>query len=104
MFDFERCHGNGEAYKKYKSIKSKFTDEFIGLTREIMIETYIREQMNRPGLYTDRDYVNLKNTWRSVANELGVLYEYPYSMDTFIPGHPDAALVARVAKCRLGID
>lgn len=102
MSQFERCHGNGEAYKKYKAIESKFTEEFNTLTFELMVETYIRDQM-RNKVMSDRDYTNLNNIWRSIAEELGVLKSYPYPMNQFVPGHPRAQDVAREGKKRLGI-
>lgn len=99
---FERCHGGGSAYEAYKKIEHKFTDEFRVLTLELLVETYLRSQMDSPQL-TDREFVNCKNIWRSIAEELGVLGTYPYTQDGFPHAHPMAKDASTIAKQRLGI-
>lgn len=101
---FERCHGNGESYKAYKAIEHKLTDEFQNLTFELMVETYIRKQMNHRGLMQDRDYQNGQNIWRSISEELGILGKYPYPIIEHAYGHPMSKDVAREGKKRLGIN
>lgn len=103
MKNFERCHAGGHAYDTYKKLESKFTDEFQGLTFRLMVEIYIRLEMQRPNHITDRDLQNLKSIWRSVAEELKVLSEYPYSMDSFPFNHPLAGEASIEAKRLLGI-
>ena len=87
---YQRCHGDGEAYKTYIELEPKFTDEFISITMQILVENYLRLEMTatRHLLLPDRDYVRIKNTWRSIAEELKVLDKYPYNMDEFTHAHP----------------
>lgn len=89
---FQRCHGDGQAYKAYADLESKFTPEFIKLTIELLTENYLRQELDvsKNVLLEDRDFVHLKNTWRSVAEELGVLHKYPYDMSQFPYAHPYA--------------
>ena len=101
---FDRCHGNGETAKIYQSIEHKFTPEFQKLTLDLLAENYIRFEMLRPGKLSDREYGVLKNTWRSVAEELGVLYDYPYNLHTFPHAHPFSRQAARLGKEQLGIE
>lgn len=99
---FERSHGGGQAYEAYKKIEPKFTDEFKMLTFELLVETYCRTQMDRPQLI-DREYVNCQNIWRAVAEELGILKDYPYIQQGFPHAHPMAGAAAQEAKKRLGL-
>lgn len=89
---FQRCHGNGEAYKTYATLEPKFTKEFNKLTLELLTEVYLRKELDvsKNVLLEDRDYVHLRNTWRSVAEELKVLEKYPYDMEQFPHSHPMA--------------
>lgn len=99
---FERCHGGGRAYEAYKKIEPKFTEEFKLLMFEVLVETYVRNQMDSK-IMTDRDFVNTKNIFRAVAEELGILKTYPYIQDGFPQAHPMAKAAAREGKKRLGI-
>ena len=103
MDQYERCHNGGQAYEAYKKIEPKFTDEFRNLTRELLIETYLRTQFDRPQM-SDRDFMNNKNTWRAIADELKVLNDYPYVQDGFPQAHPMAKEAAVEAKRRMGVD
>lgn len=104
MSNFEKCHGNGETYKTYKSLEPKFTEEFQKVTFELMVENYIRFEMLRIGKLSDREYVNLKHQWRSIAEELRVLYDYPYNLEVFPHSHPFSQRAAAEGKKRLGIN
>jgi len=52
MKNFERCHAGGHAYETYKKILPKLTQEFQNLTYGLMVEIYIRQEMQRPGHIT----------------------------------------------------
>lgn len=103
MSTYEQKFGGSEAYRKYQSIKNKFTKEFNHLTFNLMVEVYAREQMGR-SILSDRDFVKLKNTWESVAAELDVLRSYPYDIkNSYPPAHPYAKDVSIEAKLLLGV-
>lgn len=102
MSSFEVKYGNGETYKRYAALEPKFTQEFRNVTKELMVETYIRDQMGSKTM-PDRNYQNLKNLWKYIAEELGVLKDYPYDMNTYAPAHPLAKEVAVEGKRVLGI-
>lgn len=104
MSDFEKCYGNGQAAQQYKRIEPKFTSEFQDLTLKIMVENYIRYELLQPSKIQDRDFSNMKLTWRCIAKELGVLYDYPYSMDMFVHSHPMAVKAVRTAKQLVGFE
>jgi len=103
MKNFERCHAGGHAYETYKKILPKLTQEFQNLTYSLMVEIYIRQEMQRPGHMTDRDFQNNKTIWSSIANELGVRDDYPYTLDSFPFNHPMAGEASVEAKHKLGI-
>lgn len=104
MNQFEKCHGSGEAYKTFKSIEHKLTTEFNELTKELMIENYIRLEMLRPGQYDEKGFANMKRQWSFIAEELGVQFDYPYNvLHSFPHAHPFTQEAAAEGKRRLGI-
>jgi hypothetical protein len=104
MVDFDENHKGSETYIAYKAIENRLTDEFQTLTLEIMVENYIRREMRHRGLMSDRDFQNIKNIWRSIAEELKVLQKYPYSMESFPHAHPMTVIAVKLAKSRLGVE
>lgn len=105
MSTFKTKYGSGETYKAYEKIEKKLTREFQQLTFDLMIENYIRLQMSQCGLESDRTYQAMKNTWRYLAEELGVQRDYPYDvLESFPIAHPFAQDASVEAKRLLGID
>lgn len=100
---FERCHSGSETYRALKAIEHRFTDEFNKLTFDLMVENFIRFEMERPGMLSDRDFTKLKDTWHFVAEELKVLYDYPYNMNVFQNNHPFSGAASVEGKKKLGI-
>jgi hypothetical protein len=94
---FDRCHSGGQTYESYKKLMNKFTDEFNEVTHKLLVELYYRYELDSKQL-SDREFVNLKNVWRSIAEELGVLNDYPYTLETFPPNHPMARSASIAAK------
>jgi hypothetical protein len=100
MSSFEDKHGNGETYKKYLRIAPLLSPEFKYLTFELMVETYIRDQMSRKYL-SDIEFGILKARWHVLKDrDLG---QYPYNMEVFPHAHPWTKKAAIEGKLRLGI-
>lgn len=100
MSSFDEKFQGGEAYNKYKALESQLTPEFQNLTFELMVETYIRDQMNRKFL-SDVEFGILKASWYLMKDrDLG---EYPYNMEKFPQSHPMTRDAAIEGKKRLGI-
>lgn len=100
MSNFEKLHSGGETYRKYKKIEHKLTEEFQDLTKDLMTELYIRDQMGRK-YWDDWLFNQSVRKWNLILRELGV--EYPYRMDVFPHAHPFTREAAIAGKKRLGI-